>query len=226
MPSKHPLDWPESWPRTPWNLQKDSRFKKHTFGVMSDELTAELDRFGADHVVLSTDISLTRLGTPRYNAGEPDDSGVAVYYQWRGKPFVVACDQYHRCWENIRAITKTIEAMRAIERHGASSLLERAVSGFSALPPASGPIAPEPPKPPWWEVLAVDLSPWGTTPEELANDSRHPMRAPILRLVELMWKQRVKAAHPDLGGSTEEMTSLNIAIADARSALGKVQPDD
>ena len=193
--------------------------------MVRDGLLDELKRFDATYVILSTDIPLTSYGFPRANAGEPKDSGVAVYYQWRGKPFVIACDQYEKCWENIRAITKTIEAMRAIDRHGASSLLERAVSGFSALPPASGPIAPEPPKPPWWEVLAVDLTAWGVTPEELAGDKRHPMRAPVLKLVELMWKQRVKSAHPDHGGSTEEMTALNLAIADARGALGKEKPE-
>jgi len=34
-------------------------------------------------------------------------------------------EDYKRVEDNTRAIAKTIEAMRAIERHGASQLLER-----------------------------------------------------------------------------------------------------
>lgn len=218
--SPYPLDWPGGWPRTPWALRKASRFSsKLSFARVRDDMFAELERLGTSHVVLSSDIPITSYGLPRANAREPDDPGVAVYFQWRGKPYVIACDQYELAWENMRAIGKSVEAMRAIERHGASQILERAVSGFTALPGAGA--EAEPPSAPWWETLGVNLDGFGVTPQELANDPQHRMRKPVLELVELLWKQKVKTAHPDQGGSAEEMRDLNRAIADARQALGK-----
>lgn len=72
----------------------------------------------------------------------------------------------------------------------------------------------------------MDMSAFSVTPQELSADPKHPMRAPMLRLVELMWKKLIKDAHPDRGGSTAEMARLNRAIVDARAALGKPDPVD
>jgi len=47
---------------------------------------------------------------------------------------VIACDQFREVRLNMAAIVMTIKAIRQIERCGASSLLERAFRGFSALP--------------------------------------------------------------------------------------------
>jgi hypothetical protein len=48
--------------------------------------------------------------------------------------FVFACDKFEGVRHNLEAITLTIRAIRQIERCGASSMLERAFRGFSALP--------------------------------------------------------------------------------------------
>lgn len=221
MPDSYPLDWPEHWPRTRPIRRRMSRFsEKLSFQRIRDDLFHSLELLGASHVTLSTEIPLTITGLPMARHRQPDDPGAAVYFSWHGKPYVIACDQYALTWENMRAISKTLDAMRAIERHGASSILERAVSGFTALPPSSNEPA-EPPRPPWWEVLGIDLLGLGTSGQDLANDPKHPMRAPVLHLVELLWRQKVKYAHPDRGGSVEAMATLNRAIADARAALGK-----
>ena len=52
---------------------------------------------------------------------------------------VIAADQFKEVRLNMAAIVMTIKAIRQIERCGASSLLERAFKGFSALPAAAGP---------------------------------------------------------------------------------------
>ena len=126
------------------------------------------------------------------------------------------------CCRNVavgQAISKTIEAMRAIERHGASQLLERAVAGFSALPPGQdGAPAPEPERP-WWEVLGIPQFD-GMPISEIASDSTHHMRIPMLKMAEAIFKTKVQEAHPDKGGSNEAMRKLNAAIASAREALG------
>ena len=52
--------------------------------------------------------------------------------------YVIACDKYHEVRLNLCAIVLTIKAIRQIERCGASSLLDRAFKGFSALPAYAG----------------------------------------------------------------------------------------
>jgi len=61
------------------------------------------------------------------------DNGVAVYFTWKNNQYVLACDTYYTMAENLRAIEKSIEAIRGLERWGASDILARAFSGFKAL---------------------------------------------------------------------------------------------
>jgi hypothetical protein len=70
---------------------------------------------------------------------------VAVYWIKTGRKQMkcMAIDRYGRVADNMAAIAATIEAMRAIERHGSAEILERAFLGFQALP--------EPEQ--WWQVL-------------------------------------------------------------------------
>lgn len=215
MTEPFPLQWPPGWPRTPSHRRIGGQFRC-TLAEARDALLAEFDRMKARHVVVSTDVPLRRDGLFHGSSGEPNDPGAAVYFQWRGKPYVIACDTYDRLWKNVRALAKTIEAMRAIERHGATSLLERAVSGFSALPPGAS--SAEPPPDPWWTVLNIAID--GVSPIEIAGDPHHPMRELTLKMAEALYKNKIAAAHPDRGGSHEKMVRLNRAIEDARRALG------
>jgi len=95
---------------------------------------------------------------------------------------------------NIAALTATIEAMRAIERHGGAIVLERAFTGFTALP---APIVAGM-KRHWREVLGVE--PTGTV---TAADVRQ------------LYRHWASLHHPDKGGSTEKMAELNQAREDA-----------
>ena len=52
--------------------------------------------------------------------------------------YVLACDLFTEVRLNMHAIGLTVEAMRQIERCGASSMLERAFRGFMAALPARG----------------------------------------------------------------------------------------
>lgn len=176
----YPLYWPEGWPRTkrrvPGNF--DSSFAKSR-----DLVVAEIHRMGGRYVVLSSNIPLRRDGLPYAGQTEPSDPGVAVYFEKDGKQMVFACDRYDRTWKNLRAIGKTIEAIRGIERWGASDMMERALSAFVALP------APRD----WRKVLG------------LQNGS--PTKAEI----EARYRQLAIERHPDKGGSADAMAELNNA---------------
>jgi hypothetical protein len=167
-------------------------FKRQTFAQARDALLAEVRRLGASQLVLSTNAPLNRDGLPRGDLGRLKDPGVALYFTWRGAPRVLACDQYVRIEDNMRALELSIDAMRGLERWGASDMLNRAFTGFTALP------APEQ----WWDVLDVrpDCS---------------------LEVAEMNYRARIVGAHPDLGGSHDLASKLNWAIAEARRAKGR-----
>lgn len=133
----YPLQWPSGWP-----LTKEPQ--RARFGLSMDRsqrhLVAEIERLGGTSLVISTNLPVRRDGLPYAGARVPREApggaGVAAYFYWNGRQVVFACDRYTEVGDNIRAIGLTIEAMRGIERWGATGVLERAFTGFAALPPA------------------------------------------------------------------------------------------
>lgn len=148
---QYPLQWPAGWKRTrnPARSLFKTSADKATRGLM-----AEIARLGGRLPVISSNAQYRQDGMPYARQANISDPGVAVYFQRKGKPMVFACDSYWHLHDNIHAIAKTIEALRAIERYGASDMMERAFTGFTALP---APIVAGM-KRPWREVLETGLS--------------------------------------------------------------------
>lgn len=170
MIESYPLYWPEAWRRTPYSKRIRSTFR-NTTGVVRDFLFHEIALLGGSNVIISTNI-MTRLDGLFYaGAREPEDPGVVVYFDYEKKPMCFACDQYRYVRENLQAVAMTIEALRGIQRWGASDMLERAFRGFTALPPAS-----------WRTVL-------GVRPEASLADAEEAFR------------KLVFATHSDMGGN-------------------------
>lgn len=181
-----PLTWPVAQPRTPAHKRVDAQWTyKLTPDRYRSALLAELGRLGAREVVISTNLPLRRDGIPMTERGQPDDAGVAVYFQRDGQPFVLACDKYTRVHHNWAGLAKVIESFRAIERHGSPSLLQHAMAGFRQLPAHQV-------EPSWWETLGIDPE---ATPSEIA--------AAHARLAQ--------RHHPDRGGTHEAMARINRA---------------
>lgn len=176
MSEAYPLHWPEGWPRT--QKPERSRFDV-SHGRAQAELLDQLRLMGARYVVISTNVELRRDGLPYAGRRAPEDCGVAVYFQRRGKQMTFACDRWDRVSDNIRAISKTIEAMRGIERWGASDMMERAFAAFEALPPSGAPVQAS-----CWDILGIE--PGADT-----------------TVIKAMWRKRLKTAHPDQGGTRE-----------------------
>jgi hypothetical protein len=191
-----PLHWPEGWKRTPPNQVGYSQFKT-SMAVARDGLLYQIEMLGGKYVVLSTNVRLRQDGLPYANDREPEDAGVAVYFQYDGNPMCFACDQYYYVKENIQAIRKTIEAIRGISRWGASDMMERAFTGFTALP-APGQTTVRS----WRDVLGLQDA-VGLTIDE----------------ARLAYKRLCSERHPDKGGSQEAMSELNAAWAQAQEAL-------
>jgi len=208
----YPLQWPVGWPRTPAGATKAGRFAMKSSGKsflsMTDitiaeatrRVLGELARMGIDRqdVVISTNVTLRLDGLPRSGQAAPRDAGVAVYWQTsKGERRVMAIDQYGKVEENLAAIAATLDAMRAIERHGGAQILDRAFTGFTALP------APGQRKD-WREVLGF---PAGAMPS--------------FATVKIQYRSLARDAHPDrAGGSHAAMSELNVALAEAERELG------
>lgn len=193
----YPLQWPASRPRTRAADRKYGRFnrkeyvgvntwqttKEMTVAEALKRLQGELDRIGANYPVVSSNLEIRLDGLPRSGQRQPDDPGVAVYFQLRGKPHCLPCDTYREVHSNIAAVAAHIAATRAIERHGVASVAEM-FSGFAALPaPGSAP---------WWQILQVV--------ESASRDE-----------IEAAFKRLALERHPDRGGSDAMMAELNAA---------------
>lgn len=187
----YPLYWPEGWPRTKRRIP--GKFAS-TFAKARDFVVNEVHRLGGRYVIVSSNIPLRRDGLPYAGQAEPSDPGIAVYFQKGDRQMVFACDQYDKTWKNLQAIGKTIQAIRGIERWGASDMMERALSAFEALPPPGG----------WKQTLGFTN---GATP--------------TLGDVKARYRDLVKTHHPDAGGDAEQFHKINDAFQQAQNELGE-----
>ncbi len=218
---RYPLSWPEGWRRTPAGNRKRAAFnrKERTYGStpavgppasylnkkslsVSDStkrVLSELAHIGIseNESVISTNVALRLDGLPRSDQREPSDPGAAVYWQRRGQPMrCMAIDRYDRVADNLAAIAATLEAMRAIERHGGAEILDRAFTGFAALPERASQG--------WREQL-------GFTPDQKVTAAD----------VQKAFKSLVHTAHPDKGGDPLEFQSLCVARENALRDLSQ-----
>lgn len=128
-----PLAWPLGYPRHEGN-KITSRFKA-TVDNARKGVFREIKLLKGKDVIISTNIPLRRDGN-FYASLKPvsDDLGVAVYFTFKNEQKVVCCDAYKTIVENIRAIEKSINAIRGLENWKCSDILNQAFSGFKALP--------------------------------------------------------------------------------------------
>lgn len=185
-----PLHWPVGWARTEPHRRSSSGYQV-TFGRARDELLRSIRLLGGHDIVISSNLPLKRDGMPYANSSEPLDAGVAVYWTQQQQPRVMACDCWAKTRDNIRAIGLAIEGLRAIERSGASQILERAFQGFAALPASTAIVRS------WRDVLHLNGLPV-TAADVLAA-----------------FKSRLPHCHPDTGGTNDAMVELNLARDEA-----------
>jgi hypothetical protein len=209
----YPLQWPQGWKRTGASHRLRSRFGHRgqvSFAQSRSLLLAELERLGAANVVLTSDLPVRGDGLP-YANGRAEDPGIAVWFVLRGHERVFACDRWLSHAENMLAIAKTVEAMRGMDRWGMADVVNRAFSGFAALPAGDSSTSPEQPrKRGWWEVFDIATNIRGAFP---ANE--------VLAIVKARHRIFIKAAHPDAGGSHERAAALNAALAEAEAELSR-----
>ena len=210
MTQAYPLHWPPGWPRA--KSRKRAKFSRgerqySTAGSGSwlskrelsiaegtQRVIGELRALGVrqGQWIISTNLELRNDGLPRSGQRAPEDPGVAVYWARGGAhQKVMAIDLYERVADNLAAIAATLNAMRAIERHGGAQILERAFTGFDALPPPKS----------CWDILGLRL---GASSAQV-NDA---------------FRRLARENHPDNGGTHERMAEINRARNEALSQAG------
>jgi hypothetical protein len=199
----YPLYWPQGWQRTEPYLRSWSRFARgpraRSFSVYSEaqSVRLELERLGAENVVISSNLQLRPDGIPYSGQKVPTDCGIAVWFELldeRGvlRETVLACDRWAKPEENLRAIAKHVEALRGQDRWGVGSIAQ-AFRGYQALPEhASGT--------PWWDALGV------------SRDS-----APDV--IRKAFKAKAHECHPDKGGDRATWDALQEAYRQAQAVV-------
>lgn len=133
---RYPLEWPLGWKRHKSFERRNGQFKAEKRAINVERATyrlqEQLDKLGAKNATLSTNLSLNLRGIPRGDE-RPSDPGVAVYFSFKGKATVLACDSYMTVADNIAAIAAHIDALRRIDRYGVGTI-EQALAGYKALP--------------------------------------------------------------------------------------------
>lgn len=224
MISNYPLQWPEGWKRTLDHARKNAQFRKQrtdskfnpatgrydsrkwvellTVGDGVKRVLDELESIGIERgeVIISTNVPVRLDGLPKSGAARPADPGAAVY--WRVKGGEVRCmavDRYTEVADNLAALAATLEAMRAIERHGGAEILNRAFRGFKQLP--AGPAS-------WVELLGFT--------------ERVGQPAPTAEEINDAFRAKAKIHHPDVGGDPEKFKELSAARDRALAEIGEL----
>jgi hypothetical protein len=201
--TRSPLCWPDNAPRTIPSHRRQPLFVEQSISYSLHHLKSEINRLNKrrwdyqdESLIISTNLDLRLDGIPRSNQGEPNDTGAAAYFSLRfsrnGKEYnrhvVLTCDRWCKVAFNLTAIAKDIEAQRARERWGCTTV-EQAFQGYLAIPERCGGLA-------WWDLL-------GVKPDVAQQDIKGAFR--------LLAKTR----HPDVGGDRAEWNKLQEAYDQA-----------
>lgn len=159
-----------------------------------ERVMAQLRLLGVESsgIIISTNLRLRRDGFPLSDQAEPADPGVAVYWKTAkdAQHKVLAIDLYNRVADNLAAVAATLEYLRGIARHGGAAVMERAFTGFVALPSPND----------WRHVLGFEYT-------------------PTFEQAKARYRELAMKNHSDQGGSDARMAELNGAWESAQREL-------
>lgn len=179
-----------------------------TWSATLDLLGREVDKLRGRDLVIEIDVreqDIRNDGMLRANA-RPSSSAVVVAFESKHGPMLYRSDRYATTygvpgWQhNVRAVAKTLEALRAVDRYGATETGQqyagfKAIGGGATAMPAAATLSVAEARA---RVLALaGEAVWPPDPED----------------VRLFVKRARRAAHPDLnGGDHEDWRALEAAL--------------
>jgi hypothetical protein len=154
----------------------------------------EVRLLGATDIIVSSNVPVRPDGLLYADNKRLDDPGIAVYFNFKKKPLVMARDAFISVAGNLRTLGLAIEAFRQLERHGGSFMFEKAFTSFLAIAPPNW-------RKPWREVFGIKPDWTGDIAE--------------------LYRAKARTRHPDAGGNDTLMAELNVAYEEARRELGQ-----
>jgi len=135
----------EAWPGQQTTNRRNGTFRVD-YTKLLDDLSNELELIEADDVVLLLDIpDSTRRKVSRSYDGwpvsqtKPGYEGVVLSFKANEKTLEFACDTYWDWKDNLRAISLTLEALRAVNRYGATRRRQQYKGYEKQIPPPPDP---------------------------------------------------------------------------------------
>jgi len=177
------LDWPAGFGRTPSAERERNTSFRASLRQTTGDLATEMDRLDPDEWRPSIANQHTKSnGLPLHNAN-PDDPGFVLRWTKDGEQFAVACDASPRLRDNVRTVLLWVRETR---KRG-DRPVETGAANFAAaqLPSGDG----------GGDVVAA-----AAADHEVLGVSRDASDDEI----RAAFRDRVKEAHPDHGGTTEE----------------------
>lgn len=201
--TRNPLCWPQNVPRSLPQNRRRPQFQERSIATATSLLLQEVNRlnnrrwdYRDESVILSSNMRLKPDGFPASQQMEPVDTGAAVYFtlrfsrngRWHDRPCVLSCDKWCKVAFNLTAIAKDIEAQRARDRWGASSI-EQSFRGYLAIPEQCGGLS-------WWDLLKM------------------PSTASLAEIKDA-YRALAKVCHPDVGGDAAAWLKVSAAYDEA-----------
>ncbi len=204
--TRYPLCWPNNVARTAPQRRTYPQFNTGSISSAVQKAISEINRLNGrrwdyddQSVILSSNLRLKKNEWPVGDQGQPVDTGIAIYFtlrfartgKWHERPCVLTCDKWSKVQWNIDAIARDIEAQRARQRYGCTSV-EQAFAGYVAIPEKCG-------GSPWWIVLDV------------------PSTAGVKAITDA-FREKAMDAHPDKGGDLDKWHQLQEAHRQAMAS--------
>lgn len=194
------------WPKAPTKYRTSSTFRSG-YPQTIELLKRELSKINAKNCVIELycrDSEIRQDGLPLATA-KPSQPGVIVKFENRHGRFSYPCDKYTSWADNLRAIALTLEALRAIDRYGATYDGEQ-YKGWTALPTDTNadPLVKA-------ASLIVTTAGNGYQVSDLLSNRD---------TLESAFRAAMLKAHPDRGGNVETAQSLNLARDTIKQAKG------
>lgn len=195
-----PLD-PWIGPRT--HFPERSRFRSDWRTTLA-ELSYEIERLGGTSWVLQIDVSeydLRKDGGLRANARPPSSHAIRVNFTAKARgPLSFAIDRYDDWRDNVRAVAKTLEVLRAVDRYGVATAGEQ-YRGWTAISNRPAEMTRE--------QAAEFIAHW-------AGLTMHDRMIPNLisqpHVLASAYRMAARRAHPDMTGDDgDTMARLNAA---------------
>jgi len=208
--------WPNNVKRTAPDKRKHSPFRSTWSRTLAD-LDTELVKAYARNVVIEIDApqaEIRRHGMPKADA-RTRSPGVILQYDviWRNvetkqevrrEHYVFPCDTYHDWQDNVRAIAKTLEALRAVDRYGVTRDGQQ-FAGFKSIPAQTGTTLSI-------EQAATILATESGIAFSLASGYEAAQRA---------FRTARSKTHPDAGGDAARFSAVNVAGQRLAAHFGK-----